>query len=243
MKRIIILILLSFQGILAQVQFEAKVSKNTLGLNERLRIDFTMNDDGDNFTPPSFEGFRIVGGPSQQVSQSWINGRSSFNKSYSYFLLPTQKGILSSTDLMVESLNNLDEKLISYVSKLENKDFNKVDISIPEPTGIESQKPTIGREEQIVKTSDMVTNNITNNTLAQQIANPITSTQNNATSFDGKLTIEVNVTAPPGVDTAAIKEVVTQTMHDTKVRANIIQGTINPRVGSYSPTTVFPDKI
>jgi hypothetical protein len=102
MKRIIILILLSFQGILAQVQFEAKVSKNTLGLNERLRIDFTMNDDGDNFTPPSFEGFRIVGGPSQQVSQSWINGRSSFNKSYSYFLLPTQKGTLIIKQAAVE---------------------------------------------------------------------------------------------------------------------------------------------
>ncbi len=102
MKRIVILILLSFQGILAQVQFEAKVSKNTLGLNERLRIDFTMNDDGDNFTPPSFEGFRIVGGPSQQVSQSWINGRSSFNKSYSYFLLPTQKGTLIIKQAAVE---------------------------------------------------------------------------------------------------------------------------------------------
>ena len=102
MKRIVILILLSFQGILAQVQIEAKVSKNTLGLNERLRIDFTMNDDGDNFTPPSFEGFRIVGGPSQQVSQSWINGRSSFNKSYSYFLLPTQKGTLIIKQAAVE---------------------------------------------------------------------------------------------------------------------------------------------
>ena len=79
---------------IAQVQFEAKVSKQTLGLNERLRIDFTMNDDGDNFTPPNFEGFKIVAGPSQQVSQSWINGRSSFNKTYSYFLLPMQKGTL-----------------------------------------------------------------------------------------------------------------------------------------------------
>ena len=94
MKRYLILLLLSFQGLLAQVQFEAKVSKQTLGLNERLRIDFTMNDDGDNFTPPNFEGFKIIAGPSQQVSQSWVNGKSSFNKTYSYFLLPTQKGSL-----------------------------------------------------------------------------------------------------------------------------------------------------
>ena len=102
MKKFLILFLISFHGLWAQVQFEAKVSKNTLGLNERLRIDFTMNADGDNFSPPSFEGFRIVAGPSQQVSQSWINGRSSFNKSYSYFLLPTQKGTLTIKQAAVE---------------------------------------------------------------------------------------------------------------------------------------------
>lgn len=88
----IALFLICANGLSAQVQFEARVSKQTLGLNERLRIDFTMNDDGDNFTPPSFEGFRVVGGPSQQVSQTWINGRATFNKSYIYILLPTRKG-------------------------------------------------------------------------------------------------------------------------------------------------------
>jgi hypothetical protein len=102
MKRYIVLLLLCCNGLWAQVQFEAKVSKTTLGLNERLRIDFTMNDDGDNFSPPSFEGFRVVGGPSQQVSQSWINGRSSFQKSYSYYLLPTQKGSLVIKQASVE---------------------------------------------------------------------------------------------------------------------------------------------
>jgi hypothetical protein len=94
MKNFLILILLSFQGLMAQVQFEAKVSKTTLGLNERLRVDFAMNIDGDNFSEPSFEGFRVIAGPSQQVSQSWVNGRSSFEKIYSYYLLPNQKGTL-----------------------------------------------------------------------------------------------------------------------------------------------------
>lgn len=94
MKKYLLFILLSFQGLWAQVQFEAKVSKNTLGLNERLRVDFVMNIDGDNFNEPSFEGFRVIAGPSQQVSQSWVNGRSSFEKIYSYYLLPNQKGNL-----------------------------------------------------------------------------------------------------------------------------------------------------
>lgn len=102
MKRYLILILLSFQGLLAQVQFEAKVSKTTLGLNERLRVDFTMNIDGDNFNEPSFDGFRVIAGPSQQVSQSWVNGRSSFEKIYSYYLMPNQKGNLTIKQATIE---------------------------------------------------------------------------------------------------------------------------------------------
>jgi hypothetical protein len=104
MKRIIVLLFLMTNSLFAQVQFEAKVSKNSLGLNERLRIDFTMNADGDNFVPPNFEacGFRVVGGPSQSVSQSWVNGRSSFNKSYIYILVPTQKGALTLKQATIE---------------------------------------------------------------------------------------------------------------------------------------------
>lgn len=92
------------QVLFAQVQFEAKVSKNSLGLNERLRVDFTMNADGDGFEPPNFEacGFKVVGGPSQSVSQSWINGRSSFNKSWIYILLPTKKGVLTLKQAAIE---------------------------------------------------------------------------------------------------------------------------------------------
>ena len=54
----------------AQVTFEAKVSKRRLGLNERLRVDFEMNENGDNFNPPSFSNFQVVSGPQQAVSRS-----------------------------------------------------------------------------------------------------------------------------------------------------------------------------
>lgn len=107
MKNYLILFLLSFNALFAQVQFEAKVSKQSLGLNERLRVDFTMNADGDNFSPPSFDGFRVVAGPSQQVSQSWVNGKSSFRKTYSYFLLPTQKGNLTIQQAAIEIDNQI----------------------------------------------------------------------------------------------------------------------------------------
>ncbi len=77
---------------LAQVKFEAKVSKKKLGVNERLRVDFEMNKDGDNFTPPSFSGFTVIGGPNQSISNSWINGKRSYSKTFSYFLEPTKRG-------------------------------------------------------------------------------------------------------------------------------------------------------
>lgn len=79
-------------GVQAQVKFEAKLSKNKLGVNERLRVDFEMNKDGDNFRPPSFEGFTVVGGPNQSVSQSFVNGKRSYSKTYSFFLQPKSRG-------------------------------------------------------------------------------------------------------------------------------------------------------
>ncbi len=91
-------------GLQAQdaVKFEAKVSKSSLGLNERLRIDFQMNKDGDNFTPPSFQNFKVVMGPNQSISNSWINGKRSFSKTYSYILTPTRKGKFTIKQATVE---------------------------------------------------------------------------------------------------------------------------------------------
>lgn len=93
LKYIVVFLFLLGTGLLqAQVKFEAKVSKKKLGINEKLRVDFEMNEDGDNFNPPSFEGFRVVGGPNQAISNSWINGKRSFSKTYSYFLAPQSQG-------------------------------------------------------------------------------------------------------------------------------------------------------
>ena len=105
MKRLILLAVILISNLLnAQVEFEAKVSKTSLGINERLRVDYTMNFDGDNFVEPDFQssGFKVVGGPSQSISQSWVNGRSSFNKSYIYILMPLQKGTLTLKQATVE---------------------------------------------------------------------------------------------------------------------------------------------
>ena len=80
---------------LAQFQFKAEVSSQSMGINQRLEVRFTMNDDADDFKRPAFEGFDIVGGPMQSVSHSWVNGRSSMEKSFSFFIQPKRKGAIT----------------------------------------------------------------------------------------------------------------------------------------------------
>lgn len=89
---ILFLLLVTSQLLFSQVEFTANVSKKKLGINERLRVDFEMNSEGDNFSPPAFAGFTVVGGPSQSVSHSWINGKRSFSKTYTYILSPKKRG-------------------------------------------------------------------------------------------------------------------------------------------------------
>lgn len=160
MKRYLILLLLTFQGLMAQVQFEARVSKNTLGVNERLRIDFIMNVDGDNFEQPSFEGFRIVGGPSQQISQSWVNGRSSFQKIYSYFLLPNQKGTFTIKQAAIE-YNGQVYKTSPIKITVTNAVAQERDPNSPQQQGSGSGNETLNLVAEISKTNPYINEPIT----------------------------------------------------------------------------------
>ncbi|WP_435578287.1 BatD family protein [Gilvibacter sp.] len=97
----VLIALCGFQG-WAQVQFNASASKEKLGINERVRIDFQMNKDGDNFTPPDFDGFRVVGGPNQSVNNIYANGKKTYSKTFSYFLSPMSRGKFTIKQATVE---------------------------------------------------------------------------------------------------------------------------------------------
>lgn len=84
---------LTTQFVVAQINFVSSVSKNELGVNQRIKIEFSVDKQGaDNFVPPSFNDFKVVAGPSSSVSQSWINGKTSYNQSYIYVLEPKKEG-------------------------------------------------------------------------------------------------------------------------------------------------------
>ena len=101
-KTLILFLAFSSFVLSAQVNFEATVSKSKLALNERLRIDFVMNQNGDNFSPPEFENFQIIGGPNQSIKTSYVNGERKFSKTYSYFLKPLKKGKLKINQASIE---------------------------------------------------------------------------------------------------------------------------------------------
>ena len=124
--------LLSLSILAQEAELKVKVSKNKLGLNQRLRIDFSVNKQGaDNFTPPDFKDFRVIQGPSQSVSQSWINGKVSFSQSYSYILKPKRRG-----ELIISPAN------IKYRGKTLNSKMMK--IVVLNPVEI-PDNPKIGR--------------------------------------------------------------------------------------------------
>jgi len=90
---ILIILMLSAHVIFAQVEFKTVVSKNKLGVNQRFRIEFKVNKQGaDNFKPPTFTNFKVVGGPSSSVNQSWINGKASYSQAYIYIIEPKEIG-------------------------------------------------------------------------------------------------------------------------------------------------------
>lgn len=101
--------LMSFSLLAQEASLTTTVSKNKLGVNQRLRIQFAINKHGaDNFTPPDFKNFRIIAGPSQSLSQTWINGKSSYTQSYTYIIQPLRKGEFSIPPASIE----LDGKII-----------------------------------------------------------------------------------------------------------------------------------
>lgn len=89
----ILILLITFQSVVSQVTFKTVVSKTELGLNERLRIEFSIDrQGGDDFTPPDFKNFKVLAGPSQSSSFSSINGKTSYKLTYTYVIQPTAKG-------------------------------------------------------------------------------------------------------------------------------------------------------
>lgn len=79
----------------SQVEFTATVNKTSLTTDQRLQYSITTNTNGD-ITPPSFNDFKIIFGPSvsQEIGYTNINGHYTLSKTvtYTYIIQPKSEG-------------------------------------------------------------------------------------------------------------------------------------------------------
>lgn len=77
-------------------EFRTSVSASKIAQHSVFEVQFELlNANGLDFRPPSFESFRVVGGPSIGSSTMVINGAVSRSQSWSYSLLATTQGKLT----------------------------------------------------------------------------------------------------------------------------------------------------
>lgn len=164
--------------------------------------------------------------------------------------LTASEGTLQQIQELNSKIEKGDQELIKLLSDVTLKDFTidqTNNESIVKPSDL-----TVADNSQIIPTGQQVTesklviqptpNTLTQNNNMNELAMGIGTTQPQMvnSSFDGKLTIDVNISAPAGTDVNAIKQIVTQVMYDNKVQNEIAQNMMRPKVGEYTPTTGIP---
>jgi hypothetical protein len=147
MKRLGILLLLSFVSVVLfgqkSVSFTAATNASKVVKGGVFEVIFSIkNAEGSDFVPPSFNGFKVVGGPNLQSSRTIINGRISQSTNYGYYLSALKTGILTIDGATIEvdkktlRSNSLKIEAANAPSKSElanTKDvFIKTDLEVKE---------------------------------------------------------------------------------------------------------------
>lgn len=76
------------------IKFTVKVSSDSILMGNYLEVTFSVeNGNAENFDPPAFQGFEVIGGPNHSSSFSMINGKTTQSMSYSFFIEPKEEGV------------------------------------------------------------------------------------------------------------------------------------------------------
>jgi len=94
--------------------FSVSISPDTILMGNSFRVEYKIeNAARPDFQPPTFEDFKIVGGPNQSSSMMMVNGEVTQSVTYSYYLepamegqfyLPPAKAVLTDNTLFTEPL-------------------------------------------------------------------------------------------------------------------------------------------
>jgi hypothetical protein len=108
-KSVVVFFLFFYSFVAAQVKFEAQTDRDVYGLNERFPIAFSINNEGDNFQGPKFNGFKAEGpfiNKGNQTSITIINGKMTQKREITtqvvYYLTPTKKGTFTIGSASIE---------------------------------------------------------------------------------------------------------------------------------------------
>lgn len=138
--------------------FTVRVYPESILMGNQLEVQFKLEDvDGSNFQAPQFEGFHIVGGPSQSSSFSMINGQTNRSLTYTYYLEPKEEGNFyiepASVEVGDKILSTLPVEIIVEANpdgiRQEGRQqqprsfdfFNMPELSVPAPEPTPKTKP------------------------------------------------------------------------------------------------------
>lgn len=166
-SRIFFSLLLLFIGgsTMAQVSFEASVSKSKVSRNEEFTISFKVNKKAQRFTPPSVGRLRITSGPNQTVSSiGGFGNQRNYSETFSYTLRANKAGkyTIGSAGVTVDGKRYKSEPfVISVVNSLpQNRNLNDPQSIAAESVKlrVNTSKTTIYQGEPIIASYDVYFN-------------------------------------------------------------------------------------
>jgi hypothetical protein len=118
---------LPFSYSFAQVKFSAAASSKTVGKNDYLQIQFTIENASnvEGVAPPAFKNFTIISGPNQQSSITNINGNIKHSISIGYILKPISTGTFT---------------IASAVAKVDGKEYRSNALKVEVNSSVASNK-------------------------------------------------------------------------------------------------------
>lgn len=142
---ILSILLLCSAMLFAQGKFRAAVSKSNVGVGEQFEVDFSINANGTNFTPPSFKDFQVLSGPNMSSDMTSVNGNTTLTISYSYVLAAAKEGTFTIDEAAIVSNGHT---LISSPVKITVKGHAP-------PQQQQNQQPAPADDEAKIDTRDL----------------------------------------------------------------------------------------
>lgn len=138
LKYILIFITLTSSVAYSQdVKFTAATSHTEVATGDRFQIQFTANAKLTNFKAPDLSDFRVLSGPNQSQSMSFVNGNMSSSVSISYVLMAIKEGnytikpAVAAVDGQAYSTNSINISVSKGVNvQQQAQQQNQVDESI-----------------------------------------------------------------------------------------------------------------